>query len=91
METKKKKLEKNKSYRNKKNTVIGGKYLIDRLNKRLELVKERINEMKDGADVIFQNERKKNKNRKEEWKKIISSKIHTNGVLGVHRDHKCSS
>lgn len=46
--------------------------------------------MKDGADVIFQNEAKKNKNRKEEWKKITSSKIHTNGVLGVSRDHKCS-
>lgn len=67
-----------------------GNYSLYRLNKRLELVKERMCEVKDEAWTIFQNEAKKN--RKEEWKKIIVSfEINIKGVLGMCRENKWAS
>ena len=52
------------------NTVNGreGNYSPDRLNKRLEVVKERICENEDRGWVISQNHCKKNKNRRMEEK-----------------------
>ena len=67
-----------------------GNYSLYRLNKRLELVKERMCEVKDEAWTILQNEAKKN--RKEEWKKIIVSfEINIKGVLGMCRENKWAS